>query len=960
MFIRKRFLPLLLILLIVGLILFFGNRIATFYTDWLWYGELGQRIVFFRVYGTRILLFFVFGVLSFLLAYLNIWLTERIAPPVGIPTADQRELYPANGGRPVGRTIQTLSSLRTTLDQVLLLGGVLFGIVTGIGAQAHWDEFLRFLSPVSFGETDPVFGRDISFYIFTLPFLQYLQSWLVTVFLILSAGVALVYLYQQGINSAAGRTTVEPHVRSHLSALVAIVLLMQAGGYYLARFEWLYGGTRFPGAGYTDLNTRLPLQHVLIAVTLLAALMVLVNVWRRSLVLPGIAVTLWGLFFLVGIFLPPTLQRLRVLPNEAGRELPYIARAITATRRAFDIEEIRTETVTPDTVFSQPDNERYTNVLRNLRVWDNDALTHVAEQRQRLWQYYAFSMVDADRYWLNQNPVQTGVVVREVSPERLDPRARTFPNLHLRYTHGYGAVVADSSSVTKNGLPKLLLKDIPIKTEYPELLLEQPRVYFGVTGVTELYVIVKTAVREFDYPTDEDMGEEQNYTYTGNRGIPLTPLNRFAFAARFGTWSIMLSQDIQPDSRILFYRRIGARIKRLAPFLLLDKNPYPVIANGNIYWIQDAFTTASTYPYSAHVSMGDNLGQGMEVNYIRGSVKAIVNAYDGSVNLYAMDNNDPILQSYRTLYPGLIQSANAIPEAIRIHLRYPEDLMAAQSLILTDYHTTDPNAFYIRNDSWSLSRSTAPTSRTSNILYENQEATLPYYSFCQLPNSDEAEFCLLSLFTPLTRSNTSAILIARNDGVHYGERVLLRFPSSVILPGPDRFLQQVRTDPRVRPLITDSATQGSQTRFGNVRIVPMENHIAYTVPIYMENSDSSNPETPEILPELRLVAVGIGDKIAIQRTTAEAIEELLYSNETAETRPDSTLSASRDLAELIGSAQQLYDYAQSALRNGDFATYGEKMRSLGDVLNQMQKTQEIFGTKTPKSATKPPDSSVQR
>ncbi|GAB4464678.1 MAG: UPF0182 family protein [Armatimonadaceae bacterium] len=963
---RARLILFFVLLSLIGLLLFFGNRIATVYTDWLWYIELGQTVVFWRIYGTRIFLFFLFGLLTFLLAYLNIYLTERISPPGAVETPDHRALFrPGTEGNPVGRTLQRLTSFRSTLDQLLVGGAVVFGIATGITAQTQWDSFLRFIAPSPFGTTDPVFGRDIGYFVFTLPFLRYLQGWLLSILLLVGVGTAGIYLYQQRVNSATGRVVDQPHVQAHLSALAALALLIQAWGYFLRRFEMVYGSGRFPGATYTDLHARMPISNLLIAVTVLAAVAVLVNVWRRSLALPVIALSLWGVFFVTGMVFPYLLQRLRVLPNEAARETPYIDRALKGTRKAYDLSGISPLNFTPDEVLTETERQQNTPLLSNLRIWGDFALQQIADQSQSFRQYYRFSSLDTDRYWLGDSMKQVAVAVRGISPERFDPRALTWSNLHLRYTHGYGAVVVDTSKIAPSGQPEFLISGVPPASNAPELALSHPQVYYSTEPGADLYAVVNPKNPEFDYPTDGEAVPETAYRYRGSGGVPLTLFNRFAFAARFTTWSLFLSQEIQPDSRILFFRHIRLRVKRIAPFLMLDNNPYPVVANGRVYWVLDGYTTASTYPYSAHVTYSDRLAPVAQINYIRGAVKAVVDSYDGSIRLFGMDDQDPLLRSYRRLFPGLISSANAMPEEIRTHIRYPEDLMTIQSLILSDYHVEDPNNFYLRADSWSLSPSTIELKPVQNVTYEDQDTVPPQYSLCHLPGAARPEFVLLQSFTPKTRGDITAILIARCDGLHYGERYLLRLSPVASRTGLERFSRQVRSEEQVRALINETSQRGNRVRLGLVRILPVQNHLLYSLPVYTlgepsENAESGSEETGTSAPELRLVALGLGNTVAVGRNLPEALNRLVQK--TSQSTPES-LDASGEAGALspqdaaflreIKNALRQYEEAQSALRNGDWARYGSEIDGLGSSLERLRRRAESATTRQPATNAAP-------
>lgn len=942
---RRRIYTLLIPLLLLGVVLFFGNRIATFYTDWLWYHQQGQDVVFSRIYGTRIALFFVFGAMTFLLAYFNVWLTERIAPPSVLHTGEQQALFPVGNGQPIGRNIQALTFFRNTLDMLLLIGALIFGILTGLTAQAQWDSFLRFLDPTEYGETDPVFGRDIGFYIFTFPFLRYIQNCLFTILLLIGGGVALVYSYQNRVDSSIGRDAVQPHARAHLSAIIALALLVKTWGYYLDRFELLFSQNRFPGAGYTDLHSRLPLCHLLIVVSILAALLIIFNIWRRTIMIPVATLAVWSLFFLGGIAIPPALQRLRVLPNEATRETPYIERAIKATRSAYDLDSVQVQTLVPENALTQKTIAANRDTLANIRLWDDAPLQRHISQRETTRQYYRFPDVDSDRYWLDKKQQHVALSVREITPNQLETSAQTWQNLHLRYTHGYGMVVSSLSKIGPGGTPSFLVRGLPPQTPYLELELKQPRVYYGLSAVYDWYNITNTKLPEFDFP-DDIVGNPKEYVNeeVERGGIPMTPFNRFVFAARYATWSIMLSQDITSESRIRFVRRIPMRVKRLAPFLLLDNNPYPIVVNGRLLWVQDAYTTASTYPYSAFSDGGDNLGPRVRFNYMRGAVKAVVDAYDGTTNFYAVDEDDPMLRTYRRLFPGLIKQASDMPAGVRLHQKYPTDLFVAQRDMLQNYHVQDAGTFYTRADTWSVPHEVSSTTKDAPATADWERHMAPEYTVSRLPGENRAEYTLLSPFTNATQGDMSALFVARCDGDRYGERILYRIPNAVSVDGPAKFAKRARSDSKVRPFLFATNQRGSRALFGKVHLILLGRTLINLAPLYVEadESDMGAADSSSALPELKQVVIGLSEQIAMQPDLNAALQEII-STPTGGTGEEIPSASVQNVDTLIDTALRQYEQAQSALRNADFASYGTESKALGSTLRRLK---EVSGNST--------------
>jgi uncharacterized protein len=941
---------------LLGLLIFFGNRIATFYTDWLWFVEMRQRVVFTKIYGTRLMLFLVFGAASFLFAYINVKLADRFSPPSTIRTPDKEDLSLVHSDRPFGKTVRVLSSFRHILDILLLLGALFFGVLAGTSAQAEWDSFLRFTHPVPFGRPDPQFGIDIGFYVFTLPFLTYTAGWLLTILLLIIAGVALVYAYQEGINVASGNAMVHPYVLSHLSVLIAVALAVKAWGYSLDRYGLLFGTPLgFPGAGYTDIHVRLPMLNIMIWVTLIAALIVAMNARQRNIALPVLGIGLWLLVSFLGVIIPGIAQRVQVIPNEAERESRYIARTISATRSAYELDSVRVASypangsLTPN-VLTQEDE-----TLFNIRLWDFEPLLQALPSQQSFRRYYTFPRVNVDRYRFGDTTREVLLAVREIDEEGLDYRARTWSNLHLRYTHGFGAVMSPVSSVAPGGMPTFLLGDIPPVSALPELQLTQPRIYFGLKKEPNDYIIVGAGQTEFDYPEADVAGSvDQVNRYDGKAGIPLTNLNRIMMALRFASGGLLLSQQFTSSSRIVMHMRVANRVKRLAPFLLMDNTPYPVIVNGRIVWVQDAYTTTTDYPYSAAVEGTDNLSPTLRFNYIRHSVKATVDAYDGTVTLYVTDENDPVLKSYRKAMPGLFQPSVMMPEAIREHRRFPKDLFAVQRRMLADYHVLDPGLFYSRTDSWDVplnEQEIGIATPTTPLGIEKEMP--PYYLLLRPPGEKAAEFALLSPFSPRARENMIAFFVARCDGDRYGERVLYRLPLNQTIFGPEQISKRIRSDARVSPYVSQVDQKGSRVKFGMVRMIPVENSLLYVQSLYVigrtRDEDKEKEANDEnAIPELKQVVVSYKDRIAMQPTLRSALTELFGVSQETNEEANSVVKA-ETINALVAQAAAEYERGQNALKAGDFATYGKAAKSLGDTLRRLKVQTESAGTSKTKT-----------
>ena len=969
---------------LIGLVLLFfvfSVNLARFYTDWLWYGEVGYRNVFGTMYGTRLLLFLVFGALSFTLAYVNLRLAERFSPPVGIDLPGDgpggRDVFILDrDGRPRraavdGRIVSALSGVRRILAAALLVGALFFALVSGLSASGEWESFLRLRNGTAWGTRDALFGRDIGFYVFTLPFLRYVQGWLLVVLLLVAAAVALLYFFQRGIDTAAGRTFVAPHVRAHLSALAALALLVQAWGYWMDRFDLLLGqGPLFTGAGYADVHARLPALNLLVVVAVLAAVAVLVNIRRRSMALLGGALALWLIaWFGAGVLYPGFVQATVVRPNEATREAPFIQRAIAATRAAYGLEKVEVRDFAAAQDLSGADLGRNRATLNNLRLWDYEPLLETYPQQQGLRQYYAFPDVDVDRYRLGGEAGyrQVWLAAREIAPEQLDERARTWPNLRLRYTHGFGMVMSPVNAFTGEGSPTYFLQNIPTESSVPGLTLREPRIYYGQGQKRGTYVVVGTRQREFDYPSDaapagasgpavsaaESAAADKENAYGGKGGVPLRGLAKIAFAWRFHEPTLLLSRDVTGDSRLMFARRVDDRISRVAPFLRLDNDPYPVITRaGRVVWVQDAYTLTNAYPYAAPVQARSLTGAPQRFNYLRNAVKATVDAYDGTVTLYAADEQDPILRTYRRIFPRLIKPLSEMPADLRPHMRYPEDLFAVQRRILADYHVTDPGVFYARTDSWAIARERRDVERDGAGLAATASGEAaemdPYYAMLRLPGERETEFLLLSPFTPRSRQNMIAWLAARCDGDRLGQLVLYRFPPRRTVNGPQQIGTLIRQDSRISPQLSLWNQQGSQVLLGNLLVVPIEKSLLYVQPLYLKAESQGAAEVGQgssAIPQLKRVIVAFENRVAMEETLEAALARLFPGGGAAAApaagapgpaAPAPDAVGGETVEALVAEANAQYERGQAALRAGDFAAYGRETRALGETLRRLR------------------------
>lgn len=876
----------------VLLALLVGPPLLDFYTSLLWYSSLGyQQVLLARVaaqWGT----FGAGTIVTFAVLALNLWLVRRLGP---------RGVVARVGGR--------LSPASLVAGWPALAAVGLAALLAGWILSDSWQTVLLFLNRVPFGVADPYFGQDVAFYVFVMPMLRLVQGWLVglTVLTLLASAA----LYFAAFTASGFRFVLTPSIKAHLSGLLAAFLGLLAWNYQLDIFGLVYS-TRGPayGAAYTDINAQWPANNVLTAVVILAALALLVNVRIKATGLLVGSLVLWlAAALLAGSGYPALVQAFEVRPSELAKETPYIANGIRFTRMAYRLDAVREIDYPAEPEVTLEDLRANQATLENVRLWDYRPLLQTYNQVQSIRPYYVFNDVDIDRYIIDGRYRQVMLAVREIDPSRLPAPAQTWVNQKLVYTHGYGLVMNPVNEVVGEGLPRFFLQDIP---PTGTLKLERPQIYYG--ELMNGYVVVRTGQEEFDYPK----GNENVFTsYEGKRGIPLDSyIKRLAFALRLGDTNLILTEYLRPDSLLLWRRNIVSRIEELAPFLMLDKDPYAVLADGRIYWIQDAYTTTDLYPLSQPAQRG--------FNYIRNSVKIVTDAYDGTVTFYVVDPTDPLVQAYRRVFPSLFRDGSEMPQSLRGHLRYPEDLFTVQAEIYRLYHMGDPQAFYNREDVWGIPLE----------VHANQTVPVePYYVIMRLPEGSSEEFILFQPFTPQNRPNMIAWMAARNDGEHYGELVAIKFPKDRLVYGPQQVEARIDQDPTISAQLTLWGQRGSQVIRGNLLAIPVARSMLYVEPLYLQAEQSR-------LPELKRVIVVTGNRIAMEPTLDAALSSL-YGTQVA-TAPGVPPPAGgalptmpSQIAELARAAQQHYQRAQEALRRGDWAGYGEELKALQQTLDQL-------------------------
>ncbi|MDO8749615.1 MAG: UPF0182 family protein [Dehalococcoidia bacterium] len=829
-----RWLKLGLALGAVGLLLVGLNVARIIFTDWLWFDNVGFLNVFSKILWTRVWLFLAGAGLVALLITPNVILARRHVR---------------------GESVLPLpAEFLRWVDRLLVVGiiaaALVLSIVLGAAASGKWELVLKLVNTTLFGIQDPVFQKDISFFVFTLPVLETIQSWFLTVFAALIVATGLVYVAHSSLRGVP--FVVTPWIRNHLAVLGSLIFFDLAFRHFLSRYNLLFSETgAVVGATYTDIHARMPAQLFLAAIAVAAGVLLLVTLLpalrgpRGTRLIIG-AVALWvGSLILVGNLYPSFVQRLTVGPNELEQEKPYIARNIQFTRAAFGLDRVDERRYSARTEISAGDIQANKATVNNVRLWDPAPLMDVYNQIQHLRLYYSFKDVDVDRYTVNGEYRQVLIGARELFPQNLPAEAQRWVNQRLQYTHGYGAAASPVTEFTGDGKPVFFVQDVPPKGPIP---ITRPEVYFGEN--TGNYVIVNSLQAEFDRPTEEDL--PVYVKYAGDGGVKLSgPLRRLAYAWQFADVNILISSQITAESRIQYYRNIQDRIRKVAPFLVLDRDPYLVVEDGRMVWIQDAYTITDRYPYSRPFNNS--------FNYIRNSVKVVIDAYHGTMEFYVADPDDPIVRVYGTIFPGLFKPLEQMSPFLRAHLRYPEDLFTVQAESYLQYHMTDPTVFFNKEDQWSV-----PT----EVFISKQQPVAPYYVIMKLPGEDRVEFVLILPFTPAQKPNMVAWLAARMDGNEYGKLVLFEFPRGAQVDGPSQVEARIDNDTFISQQFTLWSQAGSKVIRGNLLVIPIGESILYVEPIFLQAQDLA-------LPELKRVILASSKKVVMEPTLDGALAALL-------------------------------------------------------------------------------------
>lgn len=865
-------------LLIAGSVLMLSLRgLAGFYTDYLWFDQLGYGDVFRSVLLAQVVLVVLFTALFFVICFVNLTVADRIAPVVRPPGPEEDLL--ARYHVAVGRRAW----------MVRAVGSALLALLAGLGVSGRWQEWLLFTNGDDFGIEDAQFGQDIGFYVFKMPFMSFVVGWLFGTLIVTLLVTTVLHYLNGGIRLQALGERVQPAVKAHLSVLLGLLALVKAADYWLARYE-LTTSTRgaVHGATYTDVKAQLPAINLLILISLFAVLLLIVNIRRRGWVLPALAVGLWAFVALVmGNIYPAVIQNLRVEPAESEKEAEYIGRNIEATRQAFGLDEVTVLQMDGmDNVITGEDLLAHPGTVYNIRVLDPLIVQGTFDRLQGEREFYRFSReLDSDRYLVDGEPTQVMIGARE-----LDLNAtRSWESQHVAFTHGYGVALAPVSRVRATGDPIFLIGDLPIAIDPSmSVTIDRPQIYVGedLGG----YAIVGASRNEVDYTDEHQETLEVRYADIGGEGgVEMgSLLRRVAFSLRFGQLEPMISNYITEDSRVIYVRDVRERVEKLAPFLRFDADPYPVLHDGGIVYVIDGYTTTSRYPYAQRAPLRELPSQsGLRAgfNYVRNSVKVVVDAFDGSVIFYVADVDDPIIRAYEGAFESLFRPISEMPAELVEHLRYPEDMFRIQTELWGAYHVDDTENFYQRAAEWAVSQDPGRTGEGARnlVLVDDQGIRIgtrdmrmaPYRTMLDLPGGDETEFVILRAFVPLddqdARKELAAYIVGRSDGDHYGELVLYRPPTSNF-DGPALSEERIRNNEEVATLQTLLSQRGSTVLFGELLLVPIEDSVLYVRPLYVQ------AEGDNTVPELERVIVAVGEDVVMADSLQEALEELTDTN----------------------------------------------------------------------------------
>jgi len=903
--VRRRFVFSFVLLVLVLAVSIPG--LSSFLVDWWWFREVGFEVVFTRQLVTKLALFLAVGTATFGLVYLNLRMAQRGIVPDPVMFQFQ----------PAGARVDLTGTLRRMSFPVALA----LGLLTGFGVTPAWSLILQAIHGTAFGLADPVFGRDISFYVFSLPAWSVALGLLTSLTTLTLLLITAIYWLRGDIILRPRQLRIEPSAGLHLGILVAVNLLLAATRHWIVDASNLLYSTTGPltGASYTDLNATLPAIRISSVVALIAAAGVLAGAARGKLAWYGLwSVGSYLVVSFVGQSLAPwAMQKFIVAPTELTKESPQLVSHIAATRHAWGLDSVEIRDLDGEAELTHETIRANAATIDNVRLWDGEPLLRTLGQLQEIRTYYDFVSVDDDRYWIDGKYRQVLLAPRELNPAALP--TRTFINEHLTFTHGMGLTMTPVNQVTTQGLPVLFIQDLPPRSTV-SLEVTRPQIYYG--EMADRYVFVNTLQREFDHPA----GETNIYrSYTGTGGVPIgSALRRLLFSIHYGSTKILLSGDISNESRVLYRRNIVERAREALPFLAFDRDPYLVIGtDGTLKWVLDAYTTSDRYPYAARYGQSG-------INYMRNSVKVVIDAYDGSIGAYVSDPNDPIIHTWAAILPGIFRPIDELPVGLDAHLRYPDDLYRAQTALYTTYHMTEPEEFYHREDQWQIP------------IVAKSDGSVPFMRriVMRLPDEPAAEFIYMVPFTPRGKDNLAAWMVARSDGEDYGKLRVYRLPRQSLVFGPQQIENRINQDTEIARQVSLWDQRGTRVIRGDLLVIPIEEALLYVQPLYLQ-ADGGR------IPELKRVVVAYRNQVVMEETL-EAGLAVLFGAGSGPARPAATAAATEQqpaaaaaaglssaVQQLSAEARRRYQAALDAQRAGDWSRYGEELRRLGELLEQL-------------------------
>ncbi len=890
-------------LVLLGIVVLLGlPAFAEFYTDWLWFRELGYEQVFIRSLTARSTITALAGFAAFAVLASNLALAFRALRPW------QFTVVTTEGPRPI-----TMDPTR--FRPLVMVAAGLLGLFVGLFAGSQWDVWLSYLYATPFGSVDPILGRDVGFYVFTLPLLELVRTLLLVTVFIAAAGSLAAYVLggEVGLDPIRGIMASRAAVR-HLSILAAVLLLVLAFGAWLQIPQMLTTGSgAVYGASYTDVHARIPALRVLVLAALIGSAMTLWQIRTARFWPLAAAAALYFAVSLGGVAYAAVIQRFVVAPNEQVRETPFITHNIHATRAAFALDRVAERGLSGEAHLTRTDIDRNAATLDNVPLWNDRPLLDTFGQLQEIRTYYDFVAVDNDRYTIDGQYRQIMLSARELNSQSLP--SPTWINEHLTFTHGYGLTLGPVNEVTREGLPMLFIRDLP-PVSTGDLAVSQPAIYFG--ELSNDHVFVKTKTEEFDYPRGDD---NVFTTYAGSGGVALSNVfRRLMFAIRFRSTDTFFSPNLTRESRVMIHRRIAERVRKIAPFFNYDPDPYMSVSQGRLMWIQDVYLTSNRYPYSTRAGA---------VNYIRNAIKVTIDAYHGTTTFHLLDPTDPIAQTYSKIFPGLLKPLETMPEDLRTRLRYPHGIFALQASMFATFHMQSAAVFYNREDQWEI-----PAFDIGGQAVRME----PYYTIMKLPGETGPEYIQMLPFTPRQKDNLAAWMVARSDGSNYGKLMVFQFPKQTVIFGPRQIAARISQDQVIAPQITLWNQQGSEVIQGTLLVIPIEESLIYIRPLYLRAAGGS-------IPELKRVIVAYQNQIVMEETLDAAIDRLFpgagarqpSSGPVPQAAPQTVPPGQPPAAtaDLAAQARAHYERAMQAQREGNWALYGEEIKKLGEVLEKM-------------------------